>query len=195
MRRSHAKVGKRNFHEVLQQARISLGITSAQAAKEMKMSVSGYSAMERFAIPKLNIALKLAEYFGFELKDLYFERIKPCVRVYKRIGLSDTYRIKSELLEFARAIRAQRIALNMPSAELADKLGIHRSTLSKIEAGYHKPRAELCDNILRYLRLERTVSPHKVYVDYKPQKKEHRYKHFEDRGEDDYQVLIGGAHG
>ena len=46
-------------------------------------------------------------------------------------------------------IKALRSSKNMPQVELADRVGVHRETITRIENGYKLPSVKLAINIAK----------------------------------------------
>ncbi len=151
---------KRIFAKVIRDARLDLRLSMDDIAKEVGCSAVHFSHIEAGrAKPSIELAVRIAEVLGFDLRGIIFKRYKSPKFFWakKNTGLGEKLYTKPHLGSFSEIIRNRRIEMRIFSKDLAKMVGVSPAAMTKWEAGITKPTRENMNKLIDILQLERSA--------------------------------------
>lgn len=142
------EVYEESFGEILRRVREEKGMSGIAASKELKIGISTLHDYETNKSAPNNINLgKMCKYYGLD-----FKTMKAMLTVEREVEIVDDGTVGTLL-------KIERTKRNLTQAEVAEAVGMHKSTLGKYELNKSIPNKEILDKLGVFygITIERTL--------------------------------------
>ncbi len=126
-----------DFKKTLRAVRKSNLLSQVEMAERLGVSRDYISRLERGRKPGLGFLKKLVEEFGLSIKDVCQPVLRSNSSIERNLNIIEAGE------DFKQIFRKVRKVYLLTQAEMAERLGVSRDWISRIERGSHKPGVRL----------------------------------------------------